>query len=121
MAPGFPAVFHRDFPSAGRRILVPCHKARCGHPVIIPARSFPEILTRHDAVGLRGVMQAHPDAIVELEMNDPALLTDMDRAESCNDHSFTFLSRSAFAITDTELKLIAAAAIIGLSSRPKNG
>ena len=30
-------------------------------------------------------------------------------------------SRSAFAITETELKLIAAPAIIGLSSRPKNG
>jgi hypothetical protein len=30
-------------------------------------------------------------------------------------------SRRALAITDTELKLMAAAAIIGLSSRPKNG
>ena len=30
-------------------------------------------------------------------------------------------SRSEFAITETELKLIAAAAIIGLSSNPKNG
>ena len=30
-------------------------------------------------------------------------------------------SRSALAMTDTELKLIAAAAIIGLSSTPKNG
>lgn len=32
-----------------------------------------------------------------------------------------FLSLSALAITDTELKLIAAAAIIGLSRIPKNG
>ena len=31
------------------------------------------------------------------------------------------LSRSAFAITDTELRLIAAAAIIGLRSNPKRG
>jgi hypothetical protein len=29
--------------------------------------------------------------------------------------------RSAFAITETELKLIAAPAIIGLRRRPKNG
>ncbi len=36
-------------------------------------------------------------------------------------HSRTCLSRSAFAITDTELKVIAALAIIGLSTRPKNG
>ena len=65
-------------PSAGKRILIPCHQGRRGHPVLIPARFFPEILTRHDAVGLRGLMQSHPDEIVELEMNDPALLTDMD-------------------------------------------
>jgi len=30
-------------------------------------------------------------------------------------------NRSAFVITETELKLIAAAAIIGLSKSPKNG
>jgi len=34
---------------------------------------------------------------------------------------FALRKRNAFTITDTELKLMAAAAIIGLSSRPKNG
>jgi hypothetical protein len=37
------------------------------------------------------------------------------------DQKRAFRSRSAFEITDTELKLIAAAAMIGLSSSPKNG
>ncbi len=36
-------------------------------------------------------------------------------------HSFALRSRSAFPITETELKLMAAAAIIGLNSSPKNG
>jgi hypothetical protein len=36
-------------------------------------------------------------------------------------HSFTRLNRKAFVITDTELKLIAAAAMIGDSNKPKNG
>ena len=36
-------------------------------------------------------------------------------------HSFTFLNRKAFPITETELKLIAAPAIIGLNSKPKKG
>ena len=36
-------------------------------------------------------------------------------------YSFTLRSRSEFAITDTELKLIAAAARIGLNNNPKNG
>lgn len=35
--------------------------------------------------------------------------------------SLTLLSLSAFPMTDTELRLIAAAAIIGESSNPKNG
>jgi hypothetical protein len=36
-------------------------------------------------------------------------------------HTDIFRNRSEFAITDTELKLIAAAAIIGLSKTPKKG
>ena len=36
-------------------------------------------------------------------------------------YSFTFRKRSEFVITDTELKLIAAAARIGLSSNPNTG
>ena len=35
--------------------------------------------------------------------------------------SFALRSRKAFVITETELKLIAAAARIGLSNTPKNG
>jgi hypothetical protein len=34
---------------------------------------------------------------------------------------YLFLKRKAFDITDTELKLMAAAAIIGLNNIPKNG
>jgi hypothetical protein len=37
------------------------------------------------------------------------------------DYNFALLSRSAFVITDTELKLIAAAAMIGLSRMPNLG
>lgn len=36
-------------------------------------------------------------------------------------YSFKFRSRNAFAITETELKLIAKAAIIGESNSPKKG
>jgi hypothetical protein len=36
-------------------------------------------------------------------------------------YSFTLRNRSALEITDTELKVIAAAAIIGLNNNPKAG
>jgi hypothetical protein len=42
------------------------------------------------------------------------------RLES-NNYNSTPLNRNEFAITDTELKLIAAAAKIGLSNNPNNG
>jgi hypothetical protein len=38
-----------------------------------------------------------------------------------NNYNSTRLNRNEFAITDTELKLIAAAAKIGLSNNPNNG
>lgn len=37
------------------------------------------------------------------------------------DYNFTLRSRKALLMTETELRLIAAPAMIGLSSRPKNG
>jgi hypothetical protein len=36
-------------------------------------------------------------------------------------HSFAFLNRNAFTITDTELKLIAAAATVGPNTTPNHG
>jgi hypothetical protein len=41
--------------------------------------------------------------------------------EKIDSHRFTFFSLSAFPTTDTELKLIAAAAMIGLNRRPNAG
>ena len=53
----------------------------------------------------------------------PSNMTEAGNDGTCPiaDHTRTRLSRRALLITETELKLIAAAAIIGLSSRPKTG
>ena len=48
-------------------------------------------------------------------------LVNCDRNFNVGVHSLTDRSRRAFAITETELKLIAAPAIIGLRRTPKNG
>ena len=42
-------------------------------------------------------------------------------ATDAEHYSLRLRNRRALVITDTELKLMAAAAIIGMSSRPKNG
>lgn len=43
------------------------------------------------------------------------------RSDLAENHKTSRLNRNAFPITETELKLIAAAAIMGLSNRPNAG
>ena len=42
-------------------------------------------------------------------------------SRDCDFYSFTFRNRNEFVITETELKLMAAAANTGLSNQPVNG
>jgi hypothetical protein len=69
-------------------------------------------------------ISAHPlSAAKDLpnEARDVADVASSRLLSSVQPSIFALLSRSAFPITETDEKLIAAAAIIGLSSRPKNG
>jgi hypothetical protein len=60
---------------------------------------------------------------VVLNILDPRYLfhPSILRHDPFHDHSLTFRSRKALPMTETELRLIAAPAMIGLSSKPKNG
>lgn len=60
------------------RILVPTHGGRRGHPLLIPAHLFHEIQIRYDDVGLRGLLQAHPASVLEIDFPNSAVLSDMD-------------------------------------------
>jgi hypothetical protein len=40
-----------------------------------------EVLSRYDGVGLRGLIWAHPDDVLELPVGSEAVLSDMDRPE----------------------------------------
>jgi molybdenum cofactor cytidylyltransferase len=62
-------------------IVVPVHRGRRGHPLLFGIRHRDEVLARHDGVGLRGLLAAHPDDVLELPVDDPAVLADMDAPE----------------------------------------
>jgi xanthine/CO dehydrogenase XdhC/CoxF family maturation factor len=66
---------------ADRRILVPIHAGRRGHPLVFSAAFGDEILTRFDDTGLRGLLLAHPDEVFEWSTQDPAVLEDLDTPE----------------------------------------
>ncbi len=69
------------YPCCGLGILVPLYEGRRGHPVLFADRYREEVLTNFDDVGLRGLMQAHPDDVAELPVADEAVLSDMDYPE----------------------------------------
>lgn len=62
-------------------IAVPVYRGRRGHPIVIPARFIPEVLTKYDDVGLRGLLHAHPDSVKEIQVSSDAILEDMDYPE----------------------------------------
>jgi len=65
---------------SGKGLVVPVHEGRRGHPLLLAIGYREEVLTAHDAVGLRGMLQAHPEDVLEVEA-DSAATSDMDRPE----------------------------------------
>ncbi|HJN18835.1 MAG TPA: nucleotidyltransferase family protein [Armatimonadota bacterium] len=62
-------------------IVVPVYAGKRGHPLLLSTEYVDEILTGHDEVGLRGLLQAHADEVMELNVDDAGVLEDMDTPE----------------------------------------
>jgi molybdenum cofactor cytidylyltransferase len=65
----------------GDSIVVPVYGGRRGHPVLISMRYAREVLTAFDGVGLRGLLTAHPQDVVEVPVDVPGVLEDVDTPE----------------------------------------
>jgi molybdenum cofactor cytidylyltransferase len=65
-------------PSSGRGIVAPVFRGQRGHPMLVAAQYFDELLHNHDGVGMRGLLAAHTDDLFELPVSDERVLTDMD-------------------------------------------
>ena len=65
----------------GRGIVIPVYKERRGHPILIEAGYRSEILGLDPEVGLRQLIQSHPEDLLEVEVSSPAVLKDMDNSE----------------------------------------
>lgn len=69
------------FRSGDRGIVVPMCDGRRGHPLVIAMRYRDEILTRHAGRGLRGLIAAHPQDVLELQVEAADILQDIDLPE----------------------------------------
>jgi molybdenum cofactor cytidylyltransferase len=69
---------HRE---SRRGIIVPVHGGRRGHPILVGTRYKDEVLGLDPAIGLRQLLRAHPEDVLEVEVSSPAVLKDIDRPD----------------------------------------
>ena len=60
------------------KIVVPTCDGQRGHPLFFSRDYFGEVLTCYDGIGLRGLVQAHPDEVREVNVDSPSVLEDMN-------------------------------------------
>lgn len=71
------------YEKGGRRIVLPTYQGRHGHPIIL-ARDFrTEIMQLPDdaPAGLKSLIDAHRDEILEVTVDTPSVVEDIDRPE----------------------------------------
>lgn len=71
----------QSFAATEEQILVPLYRGKRGHPILLSELYRREILNDYDSVGLRGLLHAHPDDVLELTVSTGAVLCDMDCPE----------------------------------------
>jgi molybdenum cofactor cytidylyltransferase len=62
-------------------IVLPTHEGRRGHPVVFSATLFPEILALDADCGLNTVVRADPGRVLEVSVESPEVLRDIDTPE----------------------------------------
>ena len=61
-----------------RGIVLPEHKGSRGHPVIFDMKYRDELMGLKGDVGAKGVIEAHPDDVLEVEVEDDMVLRDIN-------------------------------------------
>jgi molybdenum cofactor cytidylyltransferase len=62
------------------------HEGRHGHPVLFAATVFDELLSGDLPDGARTVVRSHADDLVEVEVDDPGVLIDVDTPTDYEEH-----------------------------------
>jgi molybdenum cofactor cytidylyltransferase len=69
-------------PLEGRAIIVPTRRGKRGNPVLWSKRFFPEMAELAGDVGAKHLIGEHAELVAEVEMNDDAILVDIDTPEA---------------------------------------
>lgn len=74
-----------SFASGGRPIAIPAYGGSRGHPVIFGRSVFEELLSAPDELGARAVVRADPDRVLEVPVDDSAVLDDVNTPDEYRD------------------------------------
>ena len=77
----FDAVIRAFDPTQGRTLCIPVHEGRRGHPVLFGARHFDALRASSADMGARHILEAHADSVCEVEVDDAAVIQDIDTPE----------------------------------------
>jgi molybdenum cofactor cytidylyltransferase len=69
-------------PIEGRAICIPTRRGKRGNPVLLARQFFPEFAAISGDIGARDLIAAHPERVVEVEMESDAVLTDIDTPQA---------------------------------------
>ena len=69
------------FSQSDKDICVPIYRGKRGTPTIISHKYYRQILNLQGDVGARNFIKAHPDLILEVEVDDPLCFFDIDTPE----------------------------------------
>jgi molybdenum cofactor cytidylyltransferase len=78
ITPGLIAALTTHYRAAGKQIVVPVHRGRRGHPVMMSRELREPLLAIAGDVGAREIIRAHPEWVGEFETGDEAVLFDVD-------------------------------------------
>jgi len=85
----FRAVAEKFGPSPGP-ILIARNAGRRGHPVLFARSVFPELLAAPNDQGARFVVNANPERVVYVDVDDPGVILDLDTPEDLRRAGLSF-------------------------------
>lgn len=71
----------KAFRNSGKGIIIPVHKNRRGHPLMVDKKYFHEIVKLDPGEGLRSLSRKFPDDIYEVVTDEAGILRDFDTFE----------------------------------------
>lgn len=81
-------------PIEGRAICVPVHGGKRGNPVLFARRFFPEMLELSGDSGAKSLIGAYEEQVVEVVVDDPGVLLDLDTPTALAEERSRTASRS---------------------------